>query len=353
MARRAMWLVVLSPVLAVTTVVAVATVAFLSDDVANGGQIPAGGVSGGQLRDGIPQVPDDVAALVRGAVAKEGCAQLTESVLAAQLYQESGFRSDVVSRADAQGIAQFLPGTWKTWGRDENGDGRASPFDPEDAVAAAARYDCALARDLAGIPGDPAANMLAGYNAGPGAVRFWHGVPPFAETQRYVENVLALAAQWAAQPSLVGPGRGAPRPGLGQVERTGNPTVDTAVAWAVAQIGSMYHFGGDCTDPFGDDVARHCDCSSLMQQAYSHAGVVLPRTAAEQSRVGVEVSLGEIRPGDLVATVGADGTRAAPGHIGMYVGGGNVVEAPFEGRPVHLFPLHGYHDVVTVRRIVT
>lgn len=351
MGRRAVWLLALSPVLAVATVVAVATVAFVSDDVANGGQIPPGGVSGGQLRDGIPEIPPEVAALVRGAVAQEGCPQLTESVLAAQLFQESGFKAHVVSSAGAQGIAQFLPGTWKQWGRDENGDGQASPFDPQDAVPAAARFDCALAKDLAGIPGDPAAIMLAGYNAGPGAVKFWNGVPPYAETQQYVERILALAARWAVAPSLVGAGQGAPPPGV-SVQLTGNPRIDTAMSWAVAQIGSMYHFGGDCTDPFGENIDHHCDCSSLMQQAYAHAGVVLPRTAAEQSRAGIPVSLGEIRPGDLVATVGADGTRAAPGHIAMYVGGGNVVEAPFEGHPVHLFPLSGYHDIVAVRRIV-
>ncbi len=352
MARRAVWLAVLSPVLVVVAVLAVGAVSVLGGDTALGGQIPSGGVSGGQLQDGVAQIPPQIADLVRGAVAREGCPQLTESVLAAQLFQESGFRADAVSSANAQGIAQFIPSTWAHQGRDENGDGVASPFDPDDAVPAAARYDCALAREFAGIPGDPAALMLAGYNAGPQAVKDAQGVPPFAETQNYVRVVLSLAAQWSVTPSLVGAGHGVLPPGV-SVELTGDRIVDTAVAWAVAQIGSMYHFGGSCTDPFGSDIAGHCDCSSLMQQAYSHAGVVLPRTAAQQSRQGDPVSPDQIRPGDLVATVGADGTVSAPGHIGMYVGGGNVVEAPFEGRPVHLFPLSGYHDIVTIRRIVT
>lgn len=350
MARRA-WLLAVLPV-GLVAVVAVGALSVLGGGQALGSQIPIGGVSGGQLRDGNSDIPPEIAALVRGAVAKDGCPQLTESVLAAQLFAESGFNPDAVSSAPAYGIAQFLPGTWAHWGHDEDGDGVASPFDPADAVPAAARYDCALAKDLAGIPGDPAAIMLAGYNAGPGAVKAHDGIPPFSETQGYVRRILALAADWGVSPSLVGAGQGSLPPGV-VVQTTGVQSIDTAVAWAVGQIGSMYHFGGDCTDPFGPDIAHHCDCSSLMQQAYSHAGVVLPRTAAEQSREGVPVDIADVQPGDLVASVGADGTVAAPGHIAMYIGGGNVVEAPFEGRPVHLFPLSGYHDIVTIRRVVT
>ncbi|HEX5496964.1 MAG TPA: NlpC/P60 family protein [Mycobacteriales bacterium] len=350
MGRRVAWAVALSPVVAVLALLVVGAVSILGG-AANGGQIPIGGVSGGQLRDGNPRIPAKIVALVRGALIEEGCPQLTESVLAAQLFAESGFNANAVSATNAQGIAQFEPGTWPHWGRDEDGDGVASPFDPADAVPAAARFDCALARQFASIPGDPAALMLAGYNAGPVAVEAAGGIPPFQETQHYVRTVLALAATWAVTPSLVGAGHGDVPPGA-SVQLTGDPRIDTAVAWAVGQIGSMYHFGGDCTDPFGPDIAHHCDCSSLMQQAYSHAGVVLPRTAAAQSRQGDAVAESGIRPGDLVATVGADGTRSAPGHIGMYVGGGNVVEAPFEGRPVHLFPLSAYHDIVTIRRIV-
>lgn len=349
MARRAAWAVALSPFVAVIAVIGVAAVVVLGDGAANGGQVPNSGVSGGQLRDGIHEIPPEILGLIRKALAEEGCPQLTESVFAAQLFQESGFNPHAVSRAGAMGIAQFMPGTWPSWGRDENGNGVASPMEPEDAIPAAVRFDCAIAKSMTDIPGDPAAIFLAAYNAGPGAVREFKGIPPFAETTHYVQTILAQASRWASQPGLIGPGGGLP-PGAG-IELTGDQVVDAAVSWAVAQIGSWYHFGGDCTDPFNDDIARRCDCSSLMQQAYAHAGLSLPRTAAEQSREGAAVSLAEIRPGDLVATVGSDGTRAAPGHIGMYVGGGNVVEAPFEGRQVHLFPVSKYGDIVTIRRV--
>ncbi|HVQ94359.1 MAG TPA: NlpC/P60 family protein [Mycobacteriales bacterium] len=315
--------------------------------------VPPGGVTGGQLSTDAP-VPDEVLAVLRPALVGNGCPALTESLLAAQLFQESGFNPQATSPVGAQGIAQFMPGTWPGVGRDENGNGVASPWEPEDAIPAAARYDCAIAKQVAAVPGDAAGLMLAAYNAGPGAVLQFNGIPPFQETQNYVRAILDRAATWAVSPGLVGVGVGpAPLPGGAQIELTNNPLIDTAVAWATGQIGSWYHFGGTCTEPFSEVIAKRCDCSSLMQQAYAHAGIALPRTAAMQSRVGAAVPPAEIQPGDLVVTVGADGTVARPGHIAMYVGSGYVVEAPFEGVQVHYFPVRGYHDIVTIRRIVT
>ena len=51
----------------------------------------------------------------------------------------SGFRANALSSAGAEGVAQFLPGTWTTWGRVEDGDGVADPWDPADAIPADAR----------------------------------------------------------------------------------------------------------------------------------------------------------------------------------------------------------------------
>lgn len=344
MRRSVVWAAVLSPVLAVGAVITLAVVS-----VFNGVDGTQSVPTGGALRDGTG-VPPEYVPMIRDAVSTAGCPELTESVLAAQLNQESGFNPKARSTAGAVGIAQFLPSTWKSQGRDENGDGVASPFDPEDAIPAAARFDCALVKSFAGIPGDPVDLMLAGYNAGPGAVQDYQGVPPYPETRNYVRSIRAKAAEWAASPVLRDVDDVDPEAG---VVLTGNKFVDAAVSWAAGQIGSIYHFGGDCTDPFGPDLATHCDCSSLVQQAYAHAGIPLPRTAHEQARQGVAVPIERVVPGDLVVTVGEDGTVAEPGHIGIYAGAGNVIEAPFEGRPVHFFPLSGYHDIVTIRRIVS
>ncbi len=133
-------------------------------------------------------VPERYRALVQQAAAT--CRGLPASVLAAQLAQESGWDAGAVSPDGAQGIAQFLPDTWKAHGLDGNGDGRSDVFDPADAIPAAARFNCLLLDEVDGLPGDRLELMLAAYNAGPTAVRRADGVPNFAETQGYVTSIL-------------------------------------------------------------------------------------------------------------------------------------------------------------------
>lgn len=101
-------------------------------------------------------------------------------LLAAQLYAESNFNPFAVSGAGAQGLAQFTPGTAKAYGL-------RNPFDGEASIDAQAR----LMRDLL-AKYKTAALALAAYNAGPGAVDRFHGIPPLAETQGYVTRVLGL-----------------------------------------------------------------------------------------------------------------------------------------------------------------
>jgi soluble lytic murein transglycosylase-like protein len=101
-------------------------------------------------------------------------------LLAAQLYAESNFNPFAVSGAGAQGLAQFTPGTARTYGLRD-------PFDGAASIDAQAH----LMHDLL-TRYKTAALALAAYNAGPGAVDRFHGVPPFAETQGYVARVLGL-----------------------------------------------------------------------------------------------------------------------------------------------------------------
>ena len=81
------------------------------------------------------------------------CPALNPALLAAQLYQESGWNARAQSPAAAQGIAQFIPGTWATHGIDGNGDGKADVWDPQDAIPSAASYDCELASYVKDVPG--------------------------------------------------------------------------------------------------------------------------------------------------------------------------------------------------------
>jgi cell wall-associated NlpC family hydrolase len=355
--RRKLALLLSAPVTVPVALMLVA--AFLLTALAGGGSVstndvPPGGVIGGTLKGGVP-VPQDVVALVESSIQAAGSQFVTESVLAAQLYQESHFNEVAVSAVGAQGIAQFMPATWAAWGRDENGDGRADPFDMQDAIPAAARFDAHIAELVASVPGDRTELMLAAYNAGPGAVLTYQGVPPFQETQAYVRTITDLASAWAVTPTLIGAGVGpVPAPEPGEVEMTGNAIIDTAMSWAVGQIGSWYQWGGTCTDPFGPSVLGRCDCSSLMQQAYAHAGVAIPRVARDQQHFGAEVpNPADIQPGDLITIPGADGTPTVAGHVGMYVGNGMVVEAPFTGAQVRLVPARTYTDIISIRRIVT
>ena len=102
-------------------------------------------------------------------------------LLAAQLYAESGFNPFAVSAAGARGIAQFMPGTAHSYGL-------ANPFDPVEAIDAQAHLMSDLLRQF-----DNRIDLaLAGYNAGPGAVERYGGVPPYAETRAYVARILGL-----------------------------------------------------------------------------------------------------------------------------------------------------------------
>lgn len=102
------------------------------------------------------------------------------SLLAAVAKQESGFDPGALSPAGAQGLMQLMPATAR-------GLGVGDPFDPAQAVDGAAR----LLRDLMSRFGRTDL-ALAAYNAGPGAVLRYDGIPPYPETQNYVRSVMAM-----------------------------------------------------------------------------------------------------------------------------------------------------------------
>ncbi len=142
--------------------------------------------SGSALPTWVP--PGYRALILRGA--REG--GVPPVILASLLKQESGFDPRVVSPVGAQGIAQFMPGTAR-------GMGLTDPFDPAQAIPAAGRYLGMHLRRFGSIP-----LALAAYNAGPGNVEKYGGIPPFRETQAYVARIMALAGD----PSLTSPGEG-------------------------------------------------------------------------------------------------------------------------------------------------
>jgi cell wall-associated NlpC family hydrolase len=118
------------------------------------------------------------------------------------------------------------------------------------------------------------------------------------------------------------------------------PAARAAVEWALAQLGTPYSYGGDCTASHSGNPAHQCDCSSLTQMAWKAGGLDIPRTAAEQSHIGATVpSPALLRPGDLAFIPGADGTPSAPGHVAMFIGAGMLVESPHTGDVVKIVRL--------------
>ncbi|MGW1270091.1 bifunctional lytic transglycosylase/C40 family peptidase [Streptomyces sp. NPDC002491] len=272
------------------------------------------------------------------------CPDINPNLLAALLSQESGFNPERRSPVGAQGIAQFMPATWETHGVDGNGDGKRDVWDPEDAIPAAGKYLCTVAGEVKEVPGDKQSNILAAYNAGSRAVKKYGGVPPYKETQNYVRSINALAKQ---------------NNGGGVKATTGQAA--TAVNAAEKMIGTPYSWGGgnangpskgSCCSPMGRSGAAITgfDCSGLTLYAYAQAGISLPRTAAQQYAASEPVKPGEVKAGDLVFY---GSSASSIHHVGIYVGGGWMIDAPRPGKQVRYSPMDTMPDLFAVARPVS
>lgn len=113
------------------------------------------------------------------------------ALLAAVARQESGFNPNARSPAGALGLMQIMPDTARYLG--------VNPYDPEEAVDGAARLLASNLRQFGST-----ALAVAAYNAGPGAVVKYAGIPPYSETQNYVQKVLAYQREYEG---AIGTGR--------------------------------------------------------------------------------------------------------------------------------------------------
>ncbi|MCE5288118.1 MAG: C40 family peptidase [Nocardiaceae bacterium] len=103
--------------------------------------------------------------------------------------------------------------------------------------------------------------------------------------------------------------------------------VSSVVDFATGKAGSPYVYGANGPSAF--------DCSGLVQWSYAQAGKSIPRTSSEQWAAGTPVSLDAIQPGDIVVMYGG-------GHVGIYIGNGQIVHALNEGTGVIIDAMSNY-----------
>ncbi|MGI5120282.1 NlpC/P60 family protein [Marinactinospora thermotolerans] len=191
------------------------------------------------------------------------------------------------------------------YGQDGNDDGIVSVYDPADAIPAAADYLIAHGAE------EDLRQAIFGYNHA-----WW-----------YVDDVLGWAEQYAegdystdqAIETAVNCQVNADGTLIGQAP---DELTQAVVDWALAQRGKPYVWGGVGPNGF--------DCSGLMMKAYESIGVTIPRVSQHQWEFGPRIEKGEEQPGDLVffdvQRVGT-GEPPGPGHVGMVIGDGLMVEA--------------------------
>lgn len=134
------------------------------------------------LHTNVRLSPVDALRLSGAAVRAAQRYGLPPEFLAATLLQESAFDPQAMSAAGAIGIAQFEPDT-------ADGIG-VNPYDPFDAIDGAAQLLSQYVHSYEDRYDNPYATALAAYNAGPGAVDAYHGVPPYRETREYIDDIV-------------------------------------------------------------------------------------------------------------------------------------------------------------------
>ncbi|MFE4832711.1 NlpC/P60 family protein [Streptomyces sp. NPDC056672] len=271
-------------------VIALPSLAVLSIAALLGGGLSGGSVSAAPSRHALSDVPARMLTLYQRATPE--CPGLPWTILAAigKVETNHARHPTMVSSAGAVGPMQFLPSTFVAYAYPVPPGGRRppTPWDPVDAVHAAARLLCAN-----------------GARNGENLRRaIWH----YNHSNAYVDHVLEIADAYAA------------------VEAAPTRAPAKAVAFARNQLGTPYVWGGDGHSEGG------FDCSGLTRAAYRAAGIDIPRVAQDQYNAGPHLSKNaRLVPGDLLF-FGLSPHRIT--HVSLYSGDSRAIEAPRSGTVV-------------------
>ncbi len=206
--------------------------------------------------------------------------------------------------AGAEGPMQFEPATFTAYAVKADPDAPLTPYDPQDAIYTAA-------------------NMLCTNGARGGTAQgIRQAIYAYNHADWYVTEVLDWAAKYA-------------RPGQASA------TAQAAISYAEAQLGKPYGWGQAGPDAY--------DCSGLVYAAYAYAGITIARTTYGWRQDGPAVPFSQLEPGDLIFYPGSDGSVQNPGHVVMFLGGGQIIQALEQGTPVQIGPVDLTGAVVATR----
>jgi hypothetical protein len=260
-----------------------------------------------------PNAPGDLIDQTRQAAVSAG---IDPDIFTRQIKQESNFNPNAGSPAGAQGIAQFMPETARGLGID--------PTNPQQALPAAAN----LMKSYLDKYGGDWSKALSAYNAGPGNVDKYGGVPPFDETQTYVKNIL-----------------GGAKDALGSAAQAGLSAVNTAVQGVQSAVARTSQFGLGLSS--GDAMAF---CGPTAALAFAQSFGRNP-TVAEAKQLAQQVGwnpdqgmAGPQSEVQLLKTMGVDAHMTSGvdwSQVGRDAAGGNPV---ILDTPGHYFYVDGYNQ---------
>lgn len=185
-----------------------------------------------------------------------------------------------------------------------------------------------------GFWGGAVNGLKEGWNHGPNII--------FGDSGEGTDQSSWAKSAWNGLTGLFGGDSGTPQSKQGNSTKksdkagTAGSGISKAISFARAQVGDRYIMGANGPDAW--------DCSSLMQQAFQQAGVKLPRVTYDQIHSGVEIDIDDVRAGDMVFYKDLS-------HVGLYAGGGKVIEAANPGRGVVEGPM--YSKFVRARRVLS